>query len=849
MSSVRHSGPPPQDAGAVDALITHLVDEGNRFLTLSVDLLVIADLDHRVTWVNPACEQILGYTREELVGRRYLELVHPDDVEMTRRVADSIPATGDGLAGFENRYRAKDGSYRWLLWSATPDLQAGLIYAVAKDVTDRKETEAMLQRREAQLAEAQQMAHLGSWVWDIAGSRLEWSEELYRIYGLDSSDSPDLKTYLERVHPEDRELVRSIVAAAVRDRRGFSLKERIVRPDGDVRTLLTTGRIVLSDDGEPVRILGTSQDVTESERAKAAIAEAEERFRNAFDNAPTGMGLVSVDPETVGELLRVNDALCKIVGYSAEELVGRDIQAIAHPEDVDADVHLLRRLLRGEIANYEMEKRYIHADGHVLWALVRGSIVRDLAGKPLYGVGQLQDVTERKRFEEQLAHQALHDPLTGLPNRTLALDRLEQALARAARSGSTVAVLFIDIDHFKVVNDSLGHHVGDSLLIAVAHRLRKVLRATDTVARFGGDEYVMICDELPSSQEATRMTERVEAALARPVELEGEDQVVTASIGVAVAEPRQEHDAEALIRDADAAMYRAKDLGRARSETFDQDLRSRAVARLSIERALRRALREDELRIHYQPIVSLRTGRIVDVEALLRWERPDEGLVSPADFLSVAEETGQIVSLGTWVLREVCRTAASWRRTWGERAALPVYVNIAGRQLTAELPDLIAQILLDSDLSPAHLGVEITESGLMEHVRPPADVLEKLQGLGIRILLDDFGTGYSSLSHLARLPIDGFKIDRSFVSNIGGGAGDSAIVSTVAAMGKALGLTVVAEGVETAEHEEAVRMLGCDFAQGYHFARPMPREEIEATFGEPMTERGEAPPKGDGDLP
>lgn len=836
VSSVRRSGPSSRSHDSVDELISHLVDKGNRFLTLSVDLLLISDFDYSFRWVNPACEPILGYTREEFLGRPYLEFVHPDDLERTRSLADSIAGSGDGVADFENRYRAKDGSYRWLLWSATPDLRERLIYAVAKDVTARKETESILQRREAQLAEAQQVAHVGSWFWDIPERRLEWSDELYRIYGLEPHESvPDTKLYLERVHPDDRERVRATVASAVRDRRDFSFQERIVRPGGEVRTLLTKGRIGLADGGEPLRILGTSQDITGSERAKAALAEAEERFRNAFDNAPTGMALVSVDPKTGGQLLRVNEALCSIVGYTGDELVGRDVQAITHPEDVDADVRLLRRLLSGDISNYEVEKRYIHADGHVVWALVRGSIVRDSAGRPLYGVGQMQDVTERKRFEEQLAHQALHDPLTGLPNRTLALDRLGQALARAGRSGSTVAVLFIDLDHFKVVNDSLGHHVGDHLLIAVARRLRKVLRSTDTVARLGGDEYLMVCDELPGAQEAIRMTERVEGALARPIELEGEEQVVTASIGVAIADaPDQE--AEALVRDADAAMYRAKELGRARYEVFDQAMRSRAVSRLMTERALHRALQQDEFRIHYQPVVSLATGAIVEIEALLRWERPEQGVVGPAEFIAVAEETGQIVSIGTWVLREVSSVAASWRRAYGHRAPFPVYVNIAGRQLTSGLPDLVSQILLDTDLPPGHIGLEITEGGLMEDLQPPATVLGKLKGLGVHIRLDDFGTGYSSLSHLGRLPIDGLKIDRSFVAGLERGTGDSAIVSTVAAMGKALGLTVVAEGVETAEQEAAVRELGCDFAQGFYFARPMPREEIEQLFAPSMTD-------------
>ena len=704
MSSLRDSGPSPRSHDSFE-LTPDATGEGSRFLTLSHDMAATADFEHRLRWVNDAFEEVLGYTKEELLGRSYLELVHPDDVERTKREGDSIARGERGTPDFENRYRRKDGSYRWLLRSSPSDLKQRLVYALAKDVTERKHTE------------------------------------------------------------------------------------------------------------------------TELSEKRSALAEAEARFRSAFDNAPTGMALVSVDHGTRGKVLRVNAALCELSGYSAEELVGADIQAISHPDDVDGDREVLRSLLDGTSPAYRVEKRYIRKDGEVVWTVVQGSVVRDSDGRPLYGIGQVQDVSERKRFEERLAHQALHDPLSGLPNRTLAVDRLTQALARSRRSGSTVAVLFIDIDNFKVVNDSLGHQVGDGLLVEVAKRLQGVLRATDTVARFGGDEYVMICDELPSERAALRMTERVETALARPVELDGEEQVVTTSIGVAIASG-PEDDAEGLIRDADAAMYRAKELGRARYEVFDQQMRSRAVARLETERALRRALRDDELRLHYQPIVSLTTGKIVEMEALLRWDRPGRGLTPPGEFLPVAVETGLIVPIGAWVLREASRVAAEWRTTYGELAPLPVWVNVSPRELTPALPDLVAQVLLDGQVAPGDLGVEVTESGLMADPGALGEILEQLDGLGVSTRLDDFGTGYSSLSRLRELPIGGFKIDGSFVSTLDRGTGDTAIVSTVAAMAKALGLTVVAEAVETAEQADAVRILGCDLAQGHHFAKPIPADAV-----------------------
>ena len=689
----------------MEELASQLVDESKGFARLSSDLFVVADFDYRFRWVNPATQTALGYSTDELLDQSFLEFVHPDDRERTRGITDGMASSGDGVTDFENRYRCKDGTWRWLWWSAAPDIGERLIYAVAKDVTDRKANESAL------------------------------------------------------------------------------------------------------------------------EQARTDLAQAEERFRTAFDNAPNGMVMVSVEPGREGKLLRVNEALCQLFGYSANDLIRKGIRAVTHPDDLEDDLKLLNQLLTGEIPSYEAEKRYRRADGETIWMMVRGSIVRDEGGKPLYGIGQLQDVSERREFEKQLAHQAVHDPLTGLPNRTLALDRLGQAIARSKRSHSTVAVLFIDLDHFKVVNDSLGHQVGDELLVAVASRLKGVLRSSDTVARLGGDEYLMICDDLQSEQDALRMTERVETALAKPIELEGEEQGVTASIGVAIAgDDTQTPDA--LIRDADAAMYRAKELGRARFEVFDQEMRGRAIERLQTERALRRALKDDEFRLHFQPIVSIETGAIVEVEALLRWERPGVGLVPPNDFIPVAVETGQIVPIGNWVVREVCKVASAWRRAYGDNAPLPIYVNLAPRELTSSLPDMVSQILLDSDVAAGDLGLELTESGVMGEYEPAAGILTKLNGLGVKMRLDDFGTGYSSLSHLRGLPIDGFKIDRSFVSTLDRGTGDTAIVSTVAAMGKALGLTVVAEGVETSEQAEAVHMLGCDMAQGYHYAEPITADAL-----------------------
>jgi predicted signal transduction protein with EAL and GGDEF domain len=447
-------------------------------------------------------------------------------------------------------------------------------------------------------------------------------------------------------------------------------------------------------------------------------------------------------------------------------------------------------------------------------------------------------VVERIRAQEQIAHQATHDSLTGLANRVLFRDRLEIALERSRRRGTFAALLFLDLDRFKDVNDTLGHGAGDRLLKDVAGRLKGALRATDmlarlgeqefTLARFGGDEFVVLCEDLASEDDAVRVAERVQQALLGPFVLEHKDYVVTASIGIVLSSAGH-RNAESLLRDADIAMYRAKERGAGRWEVFDERLRERALDRVATERALRTALETGQLRLHYQPIVALGDHRVHSVEALVRWEHPERGLVLPGDFIPVAERSALIVQIGAWTLREACEQACRWRALLGDRAPLPVSVNVSARQLAQpDLPETIAQVLADTGLSAGDLAIEITETALIEDSNVPAASLRELRSIGVKILLDDFGTGYSSLSHLQRFPIDALKIDRSFVRPLGAEGGDGAIVRAIAAMAGALGIEVVAEGVESAEQAADVLALGCGSAQGYFFARPAPPAAIES---------------------
>jgi diguanylate cyclase (GGDEF)-like protein/PAS domain S-box-containing protein len=440
----------------------------------------------------------------------------------------------------------------------------------------------------------------------------------------------------------------------------------------------------------------------------------------------------------------------------------------------------------------------------------------------------LADALERDAADRALRHRVLHDSLTGLPNRISFIEALDEALQRGALSGSPVGVLFLDLDHFKLINDSMGHHAGDALLRAIAPRLRTHLRPGDLVARFGGDEFGVLVDRLADDDEAVAIAERVATAFAEPYQLDGVDHFVTASVGIAVARPsgRDAADAEMLIRDADAAMYRAKERGRSRVELFDAEMRARALRRLEVERELRHALEREELKLFYQPVVALSDGEITGLEALVRWQHPSRGLLDPGEFVSVAEDSGLIEPIGRWVQEAACRQILEWHGLRLDSRPFDIAVNLSARQVAhRDLPAAVGEVLARTGLDPVHLRLEITESVLVEESATAIATLEALSEIGVRLVLDDFGTGYSSLAYLNRFPFDALKIDRSFVEALGVEQERTAIVEAIIGMARALSLDVIAEGVENEAQLSELRRLGCDYAQGYLFSAALPPED------------------------
>lgn len=566
-----------------------------------------------------------------------------------------------------------------------------------------------------------------------------------------------------------------------------------------------------------------SRSVPES-RVGTPQRDQEFQFQNTFGNSRTGVALVDLQ----GAFVNVNHALCEFVGYSERELQATTLQALTHPDDLEADF-ALRRMLTEEVSSYQTEGRFIHANGYPVWGSWCVSTVCD-DGKPARFICQVHDISELKQMQAELTHQTLHDPLTGLPNRNLFIDRLSVALARLERSSKDIAVLFMDLDRFKRVNDSLGHAAGDRLLRAVATRLKESVRPGDSAARIGGDEFTILCEDVRGEEGAIAIAGRITEAMARPFSLDEGEVFSNASVGVAVARQGDATDPEGLIRDADAAMYDAKERGKGRYELFSPVLHERSSERLGNDNALHRALERGELRLYYQPEIRLETGKIVAAEALLRWAHPEKGLLEPDLFIPAAEEIGLILPIGDWVLGEACRQVARWTELTD--GAMVVSVNISAHQLShSDLVYTIRDAINASSIEPSHLFLEITESAMMEDADSAINALATLHSLGVGLSVDDFGTGYSSFNYIKTLDVDALKIHRDFVAGVIRDPGDLAIVRAIVTLAKSLGLKVVAEGVETAEQRSAIRALGCDLAQGHYFAPPAPADQLSELLG------------------
>ena len=819
---------------------------------LSPDAIVIHS-QGMVVFANSAGVKLLGATSSvEIIGRSTLDFVHPDSrasmVSRMRRLA-----RGEPVPFVEEKFVRLDGRVIHVEAGAVPftfhDVPA--VQVVIRDISERKRAEtlqAALYRIAELTTSVEDMPAFYRTVHGVVGE-LMYAENFYLAlvdeetgrldfaYFVDEADDTPpaikhgktLSEYVLRtgepllVNPVVQAALESageveLVGAASLDWLGVPLK----------RGERAFGVIVVQSYDESSRYTETDREILtfvaqhvatalDRKRAADALRASEARFRTLAETAPCAIIIYQ------GEHFRyVNPAAASITGWERDQLTGREFWDLVHPDFQ----HLVRgkggrSRPRGVDAPARHEFKIVRRDGDERWLDFSAGAI-EYGGRPA-ALGIAFDVTERKRAEEQIKELAYHDALTGLPNRLLFNDRLSVAVAQAHRSASRLAILFLDLDRFKVINDSLGHSLGDRLLQEVAERLQAGVRQGDTVARLGGDEFILLLPGIGRAEDAAKVAEKILETLKFPIRLEDRELFVTASVGISLY-PEDGFDVESLIKNADTAMYRAKEQGRDNFQLYTHAMNETAVERLGLESSLRKALPGGQLVLHYQPLLDLVTGKVHGVEALLRWNHPDRGLVQPSEFLNLAEITSLIVPMGPWTLRTACARARAWQEQG--HPSLTVAVNLSARQF--QQPDLVTQVkraLDDTGLPPSSLDLEVTETHAMQNAEATIMTLRELKRLGVRISIDDFGIGYSSLSYLKRLPIDTLKIDQSFVRDITTDPDDAAIATAVIALAHTLKLQVVAEGVETQEQLEFLAARHCDRMQGYLFSRPLPADE------------------------
>ncbi|MGD1012191.1 MAG: EAL domain-containing protein [Acidimicrobiales bacterium] len=785
----------------------------------SDDAIVATSLHGTIKSWNTAAEALYGWTKAEAIGHS-IEMIVP---EARREEVSTLVAgltQGGRLGHFETTRVRKDGSEMYLAMTVSPirDFDGRVIgfSSIAHDVTEDRRREREVAESLRLFVQAQQVGHIGGWTSEVApGDHMTWTGETFRIFGLEERSDLRVADFRERVHPDDVERVEAAKRSTVEQGRRLEIEYRIVRPDGTERWVHEVADVITEENGARVKLVGVTQDVTDWHEAGDTKRSLESQLRVLIENSKDLVFRYRLIPDPAFEY--VSPALLAITGYTPDEFYA-DPDLVDKVFDPSTSALALARASTEE-GKSPLDIEITRKDGSRSWVSLHINAVQGAGGELVAVEGILRDISDRKLAERQLEHEVLHDPLTGLPNRVLTMDRMEHGLARAVREGGLVAVLLVDLDRFKVFNDTRGHAWGDSVLQAVAARLAANSRGGDTLGRFSGDEFIIVCERLAATTDAITIAAHALDVFATPFDVGGEKVHVSASIGIATG--KGSAGAEKLLRDADLAKYRAKDRGRARYEVFDDTLRAEVERRAMTEAGLRRAIENDEFGLVFQPVWSMAQERFVGAEALLRWHDPLRGTVSPDDFIPVAEECGLIVPIGEWVLKVACESVARWNAMGGLPTALSMSVNVSAVQLRSEsFPRAVAAIIAAAGIDPRLICLEITESVLMEDVDYFSSVLRELQAIGTRLSIDDFGTGYSSLAYLRRFPVNELKIDRSFITNLDSEPFDATLVSAVVAIGEALGLRVVPEGIETTEELAAAAGLGCQYAQGFLLARP-----------------------------
>jgi diguanylate cyclase (GGDEF)-like protein/PAS domain S-box-containing protein len=703
--------------------------------------------------------------------------------------------------------------------------------AISEALERTLRSEADLRDVTARMAEAERLAGLGHWEWDLAEDRVTWSDELYRIFGVDrESFAGDFDSYLALVHPHDRRRVNDQVLAAVANASRFAFEHQILGGGETERTVRCHGEPVTDQEGKVVRLFGVCQDSTETAEPDRERRAPEDRFRNAFEHAPIGVALVEVDGEQLGGFIAVNRALCAITGYGEKELSESSIDAITAPEDRHLDSAQRRRLLAGKFDSYTVEKRFIHREGHEIWGQFSLSLARENGSSAPYGILQMQDISERRRFEQRLRYLADHDALTGLANRRRFRGELEQQIAFYARYGGQGAVLIVDVDHFKHVNDTAGHQAGDNVIREIAELLRARARVSDAVARLSGDEFAVLLPQT-DREGAIRFAEDLRREVRLQTTANGPEPV-TVSIGVAMFGGETEEGGEPALVAADLAMYEAKEQGRDRVVLVDEPGEVKTAAPrtgLSTSARIRDALVRDRLVLYQQPIIDLRSGRAVRHELLLRIADEDGEMLPAGRFIQTAEQFGMVQELDRWVVGEAISMLDAYQN--GEpggkdgsmsKPPFGLHVNLSGSSITdANVLEFIERSLDTSDAFPGAITFEITETAAIRNFETAAAFADRLTEFGCSIAIDDYGVGFGPFYYLKHLPFDMIKIDGDFIRDLPRNDADQLTVKAIVEIARGLGKKTIAEFVEEPGTVAMLRELGVDMAQGFHLGKPV----------------------------
>ncbi|HZV22898.1 MAG TPA: EAL domain-containing protein [Luteimonas sp.] len=761
--------------------------------------------------VNTSMVEHYGYSQEELLSATMLDIRPPEDAAAVFAAARTDAAQRpQGQAWTHLR---KDGSrLRAAIFTRDIDFEGRSARMVlAEDVTERERNAERFQMIARATSDA-------VWDWDFEADTTWRSDNVYALFGYGPGEfGANLRAWEELLHPDDHPRVMASVNAAIASGDNeWECEYRLRRKDGSYADVRDRGFILRDDHGRALRAVGGMLDITQHKRDESSLRLLRQAIE-ATDNAIAICDARQAD----FPIVYVNPAFEEITGYARDEVLGRNCRFLQGPQTRPADVAAIRSALR-DGRETQLLLRNHRKDGTPFWNQFHLAPVHDGDGVLTHYVGVLADVSERQRYEEQLAWRATHDELTGLPNRQLVHDRLQQAIAEAERRQREVAVVFVDLDDFKLINDSLGHGAGDTALKVVAQRLRAIVRGSDIVGRFGGDEFVIVMTAQSGDDGMHHVIARVSQALSQPIELAGVHHVLTPSLGHC-RYPHAGHDAETLLKRADLAMYHAKRQGRNRAIAYREEFDSAVSQRLQLVSRLREALRNQEFELAFQPLFDP-GGKLLALEALARWRHPERGLLLPSEFIAVCEESGLIVDLGRFVLREAARHHALLAATG--LGDVRISVNVSAAQFGHELHRDVAEVVAEFALPSGALELEITESVIMDNPERAIEMMQRIAALGVCISVDDFGTGYSSLAYLKRLPIDRLKIDRSFVQDIGHDAEDAAICASIIGLGHLLDLRIVAEGVETEEQLHWLRERGCDELQGFLLGRPQPFEVL-----------------------